>query len=696
MKGLALLFFSCILIFSKASAQYEIMVSTNYPPYNFLDEDGKLTGFNVDILNAIKTLYSNEIKVTAGKWENANSLLANGKIHAIAGAHYSGAPDEDYNYTRSVIQTSHSLIYNQKYHPGLSTDELRTIYKPLVVLWRNDVLIHYIQSINPNSEFIFVNSYTDLLNELEKEEVTCAFSQKIASLYYAEKLQKTNIRAGNEDVLSRSMGFKISKTVPELEAILNNGLEVIMSNGEYQKIYDKWINKYSQDHNSWKQFIKYLVFASILISFIILILLVFNHILQVRVKTRTKDLQLQLAVNTQITKELENQKLRAEESDRMKSAFLANMSHEIRTPMNGILGFADLLKSDRYSRDEQKHFINIIQQSGERMLVTINNIIEISKIESGVETLHPESINFKAIIHELYQFFKVEANQKGLELFLEENGYERDIPFISDVHKVSSILTNLIKNAIKFTMKGSVKIAYEVTNEQASFSITDTGIGIQKDKQQAIFDYFVQADLSHSARFEGSGLGLSISKNYVKMLQGEINIESEPDKGTVFYVTLPNLADLVSEDMIKESKGNFNDNHPPVPTGLKVMIAEDDRASFFFLKYLLKDVASDILHAKNGLEAIDLARKNADIDLILMDSKMPELEGLEAVKEIRTFNKKVMIISQTAHVYDNYRLVAIAAGCNDYIEKPVKKNKLLEMIGKGFSNNQALMSASLE
>ena len=684
MKGSTLLFILCLFISQKVFSQYEIMVSNNYPPYNFVDKEGKLTGFNIDILNAIKALYDKEITVSSSDWVTANSNLAEGKIQAIAGAHYPGTPDDDYSYTRSVIQTTHSLIYNQNFQRKISTDALRTIHNPVIVLWNNDVLTHYLKSINPNTRFIFVSNYTDLLNELEKEEVTCAFSQKVASLYFAQQLNKTYIKAGNENVLSRSMGFKISKNVPELESMLNNGLEIIMSNGEYQKIYDKWISPYNSDNTNFTQFIKYLIFASILITTILLILIIFNYVLQVRVRNRTKDLQLQLAVNTQITRELETQKQKAEESDRMKSAFLANMSHEIRTPMNGILGFTDLLKSDQYSKEEQAHFINIIQQSGERMLVTINNIIEISKIESGVESLHPGAVNFRALLNELVQFFKIEASQKGVELLIEEMEYKLDTPFISDIHKVNSILTNLIKNALKFTLKGSVKATYTISNERAVFVISDTGIGILREKQQAIFDYFVQADSSHSSRFEGSGLGLSISKNYIRMLQGEISLESEPDKGSVFTVILPNLFDLIGETQQIESASNIG--NLALPSGLKVLIAEDDRSSLFFLKYILKDIAAEILHAKNGLEAIDLAQKHADIDLILMDSKMPEMEGLEAVKIIRTFNTKVLIISQTAHVYENYRSVALAAGCNDYIEKPVKKPKLMEMISKGLSD----------
>jgi signal transduction histidine kinase/CheY-like chemotaxis protein len=659
------------------------MVSTNYPPYNFLNEHGELAGFNIDILNSIKKLYKVEIKVTGSDWKTANTQLKNGRIQAIAGAHYPGSPDNEYHYTRSVIQTSHCFLYNRKFLNKISVDEIRTIKNPLIVVWENDVLIHYVQSINPNARLIFVDNYEELLNELERKDVTCAFSQKIASMYYADKLNKTYIHAGNEDILERNMGFKISKEAPELVEILNNGLEIIMSNGEYQEIYNKWIKKYHTHGNNRQHLIKYFVVAGIIVLGVILILLVFNNILKMRVREKTKDLQHQLELNMQITKELEKQKIKAEESDKMKSAFLANMSHEIRTPMNGIMGFTELLKSHNYSQAEHKHFIGIIQQSGERMLTTINNIIEISKIESGLESIQISETNIEKIVDELFQFFVPEARKKGIELIIEKKEIRSGQTFYSDNYKINSILTNLIKNALKFTAKGSVKIGYSVSNNVASFYVADTGIGIENEKQKAIFNYFVQADSSISSRFEGSGLGLSISKEYTKMLSGKIRVESEVGKGSTFYVDIPNqlAAAVPKQNVLINNSGE----EPVIPGGLKIIVAEDDKTSFFFLKYILEGISAKVLHAENGLEAIELIKNHPDTDIILMDSKMPKLNGIEAVKQIRKFNNNVYIIAQTAYALEDYKTQTLEAGCNSYIEKPINKTKLLEIISKGIS-----------
>ena len=683
-ETLILIVFLFFLSFN-TRAQYKILVSTDYPPYNYLNEKGELEGFNIDILNAIQKLYNVKFNVEGKDWKTANILLEEGKIHAIAGAHYPGGPDNEYNYTRSVIRTAHCFLFNSKHRNNISADVIRTEPHPLIVLWQNDVLVRYIRSINPNARFVFVDSYEDVINELDRNDVTCAFSQKISSIYYAFQMKKSYIKAGNEEVLERNMGFKISKNAPELDIMLNNGLEVIMSNGEYQKIYNKWIDGYNTRGNNWEYLIKYFILAGILVVFIILILLIFNYLLRIRVKNKTTDLEHQLEINTKITIELEKQKFKAEESDKMKSAFLANMSHEIRTPMNGIIGFTELLKSHDYSADQQKQFIEIIQQSGERMLNTINNIIEISKIESGLETIHISETFPEKTIEELFQFFNMEAKRRGIDLTVEKKEATTKQAFYSDGYKLNSIITNLIKNALKFTREGSVKIVYSLTDELFSFNISDTGIGIEKEKQDAIFNHFVQADSSISSRFEGSGLGLSICREYTKMLNGNIRVESEPDKGSTFYVNIPNH--IQTSDLKPKSTAAGNNGIPEIPEGLKIIVAEDDKTSFFLLKYILEGISADIIHATTGYEAVEMAQKNPDTNIILMDSKMPGLDGMEAVRKIREFNPGVFIIAQTAFAQDNYKAKTIKAGCNEFIEKPVDKNKLLTLILKGVQKN---------
>ena len=533
----------CLLAFYSASgivfSQYKVMVTSDYPPFNFRNAHNELAGFNIDIINAINDLYNNQLQIVPGNWNDARAALDSGTVNAIAGVHFLNVRKMDYDYSRSLVNTYHCFFYNRQSNPRFSVEKFRANPNPLVVLWKNDVLIHYLKSLNPNVRFLFVSNYKELLDALNNKDVECALAQKIPCQYHIDTLGYKNIIAGRDVFLERNIGFMISKRNPELTALLNNGLEVIMANGTYQQIYDTWIQEYNQPVFNWRHYSKIIILSGTFIFLLFTLLLFFNRLLQQKVKLKTLHLEKQLEINAHITRELEKAKIKAEESDKMKSAFLANMSHEIRTPMNGILGFADLLKTAEYGSDEQDCFIELIQKSGTRMLETINNIIDISKIQSGAETLLSKEMNLPQMMHEMFTFFSVETKGKGLELKLKTEQCDGWCTIYTDEYKLHSILTNLIKNAIKYTEKGSITIGYGIDNGIAHFFVKDTGIGIAKDKQESVFNHFVRADIPYTSQVEGSGLGLSITREYVKMLGGKIWLESEPNVGSTFFVDIP-------------------------------------------------------------------------------------------------------------------------------------------------------------
>ena len=519
---------------------YKVAFSNNYPPYQYVNDSGELVGFNVDILKAINDVYKTNVKIIGGEWHAIKQDLDKGVVNAVGGIHYPGSPDSRYIYTRSVINTSHCFFYNSNYHKKFSLEVFRSLHVPKVALWKNDVLSHYITSINPTVKILYINDYGGLIPALDSEEVTCVFAQRTGGMYQVRRLGKNYIKTLDQRILERNMGFRVDKDYPELAELLDHGLEILLANGTYQDIYDRWIGIYEQKEKHWYYDGRNIVFAGSIILVLILLLLIINQILNAKVKSKTKDLLLQLELNSNMMKELERQKERAEESERMKSAFLANMSHEIRTPMNGILGFTELLKTVEYSSEEQMNFIKIIEQSGNRMLGTINNIIDVSKLESGMEEPNYQEVDVGGVLTQLGSFFKQQAEHKRIELKIIEQGVMSSVRFVSDEYRLNSILTNLIKNGIKFTKEGYVSVTYSVSRDLAQFWIKDTGIGIAVSKQADIFDQFVQEDTSYSRNFEGSGLGLSISRGYVHLLGGEISLKSEPGQGTLFYFHLPN------------------------------------------------------------------------------------------------------------------------------------------------------------
>ncbi len=381
-------------------------------------------------------------------------------------------------------------------------------------------------------------------------------------------------------------------------------------------------------------------------------------------------------------RELIAAKEKAEESDRLKSAFLANMSHEIRTPMNGILGFAELLKRPALTSEKQMKYISVIEQSGERMLNIINDLIDISKIEAGQVKVVYSKIRIREQIEYLYTFFKPEAEKKGLSLYVNKQQNNEDIEIYSDNEKLYAILANLIKNAIKYTHHGHISFGYKLIDSKAQihFTVEDTGIGIPNERQEAIFMRFVQADIEDKEVYEGAGLGLTICKAYLDMLDGKIWVESEEGKGSIFHFVLPFTKPPASNQENQPTK--FKSQKPLSKKTLKILIAEDDETALLHLTIILKEISKEIIIAKTGEKAIDLCRQRHDIDLILMDIRLPKMDGLVATREIRKFNPTIPIIAQTAYAMAEDRLQALKAGCNDYLSKPINKDVLLSKISR--------------
>ncbi|MCX6145739.1 MAG: ATP-binding protein, partial [Candidatus Kapabacteria bacterium] len=382
--------------------------------------------------------------------------------------------------------------------------------------------------------------------------------------------------------------------------------------------------------------------------------------------------------------ELIKAKDKAEESDRLKSSFLANMSHEIRTPMNGILGFTNLLKEPNLDGDDKDDFIDMIERSGARMLSTINDVIDVSKIEAGLIEVSISNTNINEQIEDRYAFFLLETNHKGLTLTYHCPLNSDDAIIKTDNDKLYAILTNLIKNAIKFTSEGSIDFGYELKSDFIEFYVKDTGDGIDKEKLELIFERFRQGSESLTRDYEGSGLGLTITKAYVQMLGGKIWLKSELGKGTEFYFTIPyvnvkkNINTNINIMKIHAFEKDFRK--------LNILIAEDDETSQILLTMTLKNHTGNLIIARNGVQAVEACRNHPDLDVILMDIKMPIMNGYEATKKIREFNKDILIIGQSAFALTGDKELALSVGLNEYMTKPLDIYSLIEMLYKYFKD----------
>lgn len=386
-----------------------------------------------------------------------------------------------------------------------------------------------------------------------------------------------------------------------------------------------------------------------------------------------------ITIRKTMEEELKAAKEKAEESERLKAAFLANMSHEIRTPMNGILGFADLLREPKLSAEEHDQYLSIIETSGQRMLNIINDLINISKVESGQMKLSIGETNINEQLLFLYNFFKLEAKQKGIELLFVYPLKDKDSIIKTDREKVYAVLTNLIKNALKFTSEGSITIGYEVVNDTLQFFVQDTGIGIPESHLSAVFDRFKQVDSELTSGIEGSGLGLSIAKAYIELLGGSIWVESELGKGSTFYFTLP----YSKETRKSEEKPIYITRQgiprKEYPQGITILIAEDDESSQKYLQAVLNNMNFNLIFVRNGYEAVEACQRDPKINVVLMDIKMSVMDGYTAAKMIRQIRPQMPIIAQTAIAVDTEQYADVF---NVYLTKPIRASEMISAIDK--------------
>ena len=377
--------------------------------------------------------------------------------------------------------------------------------------------------------------------------------------------------------------------------------------------------------------------------------------------------------------ELEKARSRAEQSDKLKSAFLANMSHEIRTPLNAIVGFSDLLMVTE-DQEEKEEFIQIINANNELLLKLINDILDLSKIEAGSVELKYEDFDLAVYFNELAASMHRRVVNPQVRL-VPLNPYETCTVRL-DKNRLAQILTNFVTNAIKYTSKGTIEMGYEKIDENIRLYVRDTGIGIPEDKKDKVFHRFEKLD----EFAQGTGLGLSICKAIVEACRGEIGFESEFDKGSLFWAVLPCQFDSVDSEPTSSRRNNEKDadnenvldSEETKKVPKRVLVVEDIQSNFFLVSSILKNKCQ-LLHAPNGLEAVEIVRTQP-VDLVLMDMKMPVMDGRTATSEIRKFNAEIPIIALTAHAFDADRVAALKAGCDDYLVKPINGAKLMQTL----------------
>lgn len=387
-----------------------------------------------------------------------------------------------------------------------------------------------------------------------------------------------------------------------------------------------------------------------------------------------------ITLQKEIENELRTAKEKAQESDQLKSAFLANLSHEIRTPMNGILGFSNLLTREDADTEMKSQYVEIIKKSSDQLLHIIDDLVDISKIEANQMRIIKQECRLNQLLDDLQIFYQelLKQNEKNsVELSRHCPLSGEDSIIITDEFRLRQILMNLLSNAVKFTHKGHIRFGYSLENKNLlGFFVEDTGIGIEEDHTDVIFQPFRQADNNNTREYGGTGLGLSISRGLVKLLGGSLELKSTPGKGSTFYFTIPYQPVRPPE---VESDGSAPDDTDLHWDGKSVLIVEDDELNFRYLQEILAPTGLRIILACNGLQALEEISMN-NPDLVIMDIRLPLMNGLDAARMIRQNGNPVPIIAQTAYAMIEDKNACFQAGCDDYVPKPIQREVLLRKI----------------
>lgn len=383
--------------------------------------------------------------------------------------------------------------------------------------------------------------------------------------------------------------------------------------------------------------------------------------------------------------ELEKAKKKAEIANIYKNQFLANMSHEIRTPMNGLVGFASLLREEDTDTATRNQYLDVIEGCSNQLLNLINDIIDVSKIEAGELKISKGKCNVGSMMAKLETTFnqlKTEKHKEHIEIIAKVPAVHANLTIHSDPTRLEQVMVNLIGNALKFTDQGSIKFGFNVRDNKVLFKVADTGIGMDQDKLDLIFERFQRLNAGDRAKYDGTGLGLAISKGIINLLGGEIKVESEPGKGSTFSFDIP----LVLIDKPKTKKSDPQPKDMSVLNGKKILIAEDDFVNQHFLTKLFSEFKPELIFAKNGVEAVGIYKNTSDIAVVLMDLRMPIMDGFEAAEKIFEIDPDAIIIAQTAYAMAGDREKCLKSGFTDYVSKPMKKEQVLAALAKNIKD----------
>ncbi len=540
----------------------QVMGSNSYPPFEYLDKKGQPTGFNIDLIQALEKVMGLNFNMQLQEWPLVRQALENGDIGLVSGIFETEQREKLMDFTAPYYISSHALFVRD----GSSISSLEDLSDKVLLVLEDDVTYDLVKEYNVGKKLLLSSNISDNFKRLAAGEADCIIAARIQGVKQIIDHELTNIKVVGAPFWQRRYCMAVREGDVLLGEI-NVGLSILKANGTYDQIYDKWFGVYDEwSHFSWHEFYKYLLWIGLPLLSLILLIVSWSYSLKRRVAARTRELNIELRerqvveTNLNLKKEeykqlnnklidknkqivsinmdLSNAMQMAEENNKLKSAFLANMSHEIRTPMNGILGFSELLKMDQLTVAERDEYLDTILKSGQSLLAVIDDVLEISKIETGQIQLIKEVISGKDLLNELYKKFKPLADNKELLITIDGDTSSKNVTIITDINKLRQVFIILLSNALKYTLKGEIRFGFIEHNDEVECFVEDEGIGIDASDHNYIFLHFGQVNHTINRQLGGTGLGLSIAYSLVQLMGATLRVTSQLDGGARFFFRL--------------------------------------------------------------------------------------------------------------------------------------------------------------
>lgn len=519
-------------------------IDMNYAPFEYINANSEPAGFNVELIKLIAQKSGIKIKFQYGPWSTIIKRFNSGEIN-IVNLFYSAQRDSIYDFSSPFLFLNQVFVGREGSH---IPEKLSDLKNEIVAVQEASFTHLYLKNQGVRNLKLASNQKR-AVEMVQKEICDLAFVARYTAL---DVIKENNwkLEIGAQPIVHNEYSIAVKEGNDQLLTLLNEALQEAEATGELRNIQNKYLSFYEDSSQRIKQIYKRIYWIGAVFLIVIFLITLWSITLKRMVKNKTAELknanneyELLNEELTQNNEELLKAKEKAEESDRLKSAFLANMSHEIRTPMNGIVGFSSLLNRPNLTEQHKLKYYDVIYQSSKQLLNIINDILDVSKIETNQVKIRTEYFDAKGLLQDVIKLniTQVAAKKLRIKMFC---GYLKNEKIYSDRTKIYQILTNLIGNAIKYTKEGTINVGVEKKNEDYLFFVKDTGIGIPTDEQEKIFDRFRQVEFGYARNHGGTGLGLSISKSYVNLLGGKIWVESEPEQGSAFYFTIPGSSNL--------------------------------------------------------------------------------------------------------------------------------------------------------